>query len=161
MKKKIYSYSFELESTVEGGKVYKQFKDLDELMSYRKEYKNDRFQIDMSFSPCESNGFVSRNVKESEYKHITKSNVSGTVLYNFCEFVTGKIRESIKYAKPIYDVNGSLQYVELNDKESFIPPNCSMLHIDVFRLQDNVLVLNNYVVKLTNKCVKDIWRRYK
>lgn len=197
MKKKIYPYSFELESTpalalpklppisiterttidnytpikvypyyidstVEEGKVYKQFKDLDEMMSYRKEYKNDRFQIDMSFSPCESNGFVARNVKESEYKHITKSNVSGTVLYNFCEFVTGKIRESIKYAKPIYDVDGSLQYVELNDKESFIlPPNCSMLHIDVFRLQDNVLVLNNYGVKLTNKCVKDIWRRYK
>lgn len=161
MKKKIYPYSFELESTVEGGKVYKQFKDLDEMMSYRKEYKNDRFQIDMSFSPCESNGFVVRDVKESEYKHIIKSNVSGTVLYNFCEFVTSKIRESIKYAKPIYDIDGSLQYVELNDKESILPTNCSMLHIDVFRLQDNVLVLNNYGVKLTNKCVKDIWRRYK
>ena len=182
MKKKIYPYSFELETTpalpklphiiatertvidkytpvnvypyyidssVEGGKVYKQFKDLDEMMSYHEEYKNDRFQIDMTFSPCESNGFVSRDVKESEYKHITKSNVSGTVLYNFCKFITGKVQESIKYTKFIYEAS------------SIIPTNCSMLYIDVFRLQDNILVLNNYGVKLTNKCVKDIWRRYK
>lgn len=169
MKKKIYPYSFELETTsalpklpsiiatkptvvnnytpvnvypyyidsnVEGGKVYKQFKDLNEMMSYHEKYKNDRFQIDMTFSPCESNGFVSRDVK-AEYNHITMSNVSGTALYNFCQFITSKVCESIY------------------DEES------SMLHIDVFRLQDNILVLNNYGVKLTNKCAKDIWRRYK
>lgn len=169
MKKKIYPYSFELEtiptlpklpsiiatkptvvdnytpvnvypyyidSNVEGGKVYKQFKDLNEMMSYHEKYKNDRFQIDMTFSPCESNGFVSRDVK-AEYNHITMSNVSGTVLYNFCQFITGKAQESI--------------YNEAS----------SMLYIDVFRLQDNILVLDNYKVKLTNKCAKDIWRRYK
>jgi len=186
MKKKNYPYSFEMETTsaqtisklppiiatertvidnytpvkvypyyidfnVEGGKVYKQFKDLDEMMSYYEEYKNDKFQIDMTFSTCESNGFVARDVKESEYKHITKSNVSGTVLYNFCEFITGKVLESMKYIKSIYD----------DEESSIMSSNCSMLHIDVFRLHDNILVLNNYGVKLTNKCVKDIWRRYK
>lgn len=143
-------YPYYIDSNVEGGKVYKQFKDLDEMMSYHEKYKNDRFQIDMTFSQCESNGFVSRNVKESEYKHITMYNVSGTVLYNFCQFITGKALESMKYIKSIYD-----------DESSIMPSNCSMLRIDVFRLQDNILVLNNYEVKLTNKCVKDIWRRYK
>ena len=137
-------YPYYIDSNVEGGKVYKQFKDLDEMMLYHEEYKNDRFQIDMTFNPCESNSFVVRDIKESEYKHITKSNVSGTMLYNFCQFITDKVQESI------YD-----------EESSTIPSNCSMLHIDVFRLQDNVLVLNNYGVKLMNKCVKDIWRRYK
>jgi hypothetical protein len=132
-------YPYYIDFNVEGGKVYKQFKDLDEMMSYRDEYKNDRFQIDMTFSSCESNVFVSRDVK-AEYNHITKSNVSGTMLYNFCQFITGKVCESIYY---------------INDEGSFI------LHIDVFRLQDNILVLDNYMVKLTNKCAKDIWRRYK
>lgn len=144
-------YPYYIDSNVEGGKVYKQFKDLDEMMSYREKYKNDRFQIDMTFSLCESNGFVTRDVKESEYKHITMFNISGTVLYNFCQFITGKVCESMKYIKSIYD----------DGECSIMPSNCSMLHIDVLRLQDNILVLNNYGVKLTNKCVKDILRRYK